>query len=287
MDGDLRIGGRVVFVHVDAVEDARQMLHPGAEQAVQPLAVIGRLDFVGIGRADGGDLVGEHDAALHERAHAEELEVVGGIGPFAQREQILHHADGEDALILKVVDGVDGADAAIHLQMLILRAEQHGNHARLPVVAVQHVGDEVDLRQRFQHRAAEEGKALALVAAQAVDVIPAEILLGVDEIEGDALVFQLLHADVLMPPAEVDVEIQHMLHLFAPLCADRLVKRQNDAHILTVFPNFLRQRADHVGQSAGLDERDTFGRSKQNFHFIFPPVRFFQSVTFLPMTMGY
>ena len=228
--------------------------------------VVGGLDLLGIGGADGGDLIGEHDAALHAGAHAEELQGVAGVGQVAQVQQILDGVDGEQALVLQIVDGVDRLHVLEQLQLLVLQLVQHRDQAGLPVVAVQHVRDEVDLCQGLHDRAAEEREALALVAAHAVDVVPAEVLLVIDEIVGDAGVLQALDAHVLPPPAEVDVEVQHMLHLRTPLRADGLVQGQYDAHVLAGLVDLPGKRPDHVRQAAGLYERHAFGTSEKNFH---------------------
>ena len=164
------------------------------------------------------------------------------------------------------MNGVDRADVLVQLKLLVLRLEQDRDQAGLPVVAVQHIGDEVDLHQRFQHGAAEEREPLALVAAGAVDVVAAEILLVVHEIEGDAGIIQLFNAHVLAAPAEVDVEVEHMLHLRTPFLADGLVQGQDDANVLAGLADFLRQCAANVRQSARFDEWDAFGGCEQYFH---------------------
>src|SRR5699024_7359250 len=191
VDGDGGIGFRIVFHGVDAVEDARERTGAGAEQAVQALAVVGGLYLLRVGGADGGDVVGKDDAALDERTHAVELKAVGGVGQFAQRNHFLNVVDLEQALILEVVDGKDGLDVLVLLQFAILYIQHRRDEARLPVVAVDDVGHEVDQRQALEHGAAEVGEALALVGAVAVDVVAAEVLLVVDEVEGDPLIDEL------------------------------------------------------------------------------------------------
>ena len=238
------------------------MVHPGPQQAVQAFAIVGSLDLLGIGGGYGGHLVGKHDAALHAGAHAEELQRLAGVGPRAQVQQILHHVDGEEALILEVVNGVDGADVLVVLEVLVLSLQQDRDQARLPVVAVDHVGDEVDLRQRFQHGPAEVGEALALVTAHAVDIIASEILLVIHEIEGDAGIDQLHDAHVLAAPAEIDIEIEHVLHLIAPALVNGLVQGQDDANILAGLEDLFGKRAYHIRQTTGFDERNAFRRGK-------------------------
>ena len=262
---------RVILLGVDAVEYAAEVVNPAAQQAVQALAVVGGLDLLGIGGADGGDLIGEHDAALHAGAHAVELQGVAGVGQVAQVQQVLDGVDGEQALVLQIVDGVDRLDVLEQLQLLVLQLVQHGDQAGLPVVAVQHVGDEIDLGQRLHHRAAEEGEALALVTAHAIDVVAAEILLVIHEIVGDAGIFQRFDADILPAPAEVDVEVQHVLHLLAPFRTDGLIKGEDDANVLAGLQDLPGQRADHVRKAAGFDERHALRCCEEYFHGCEPP----------------
>ena len=97
---DHGIGSRVVFLGIDAVQDAHQIPRPGPQQPVQLFAVIGGLDLLGVGGAHGGDLLGVHQARLHEGALAVELQLVRGVHVHAQGDQVLDLADGEQALVL-------------------------------------------------------------------------------------------------------------------------------------------------------------------------------------------
>ena len=121
------------------------------------------------------------------------------------------------------MNGIDGFDAPVQIQIGILDLQHRRYQTRLPVVAVNDVGHIVQQRQCAQHCAAEEGVTLALVCAGAVDIIAAEILLVIYEVEGHALIFQLMHACILAAPAEIDVEIEQVAHLLAPLFIDHLI----------------------------------------------------------------
>ena len=181
-------------------------------------------------------------------------------------QEILDLADREHALILQVVDGIHGLDGGVFAAAIVLSTQHHGDQAGLPVVAVQHVREVVQPRQHLQHRAGEEGEALALVAAQAVDVGAVEVVLVVDKVVGHACERQLLDAAVLVPPAQIDVKHALLGHLLLVFLGNFSVQRQYDAHVFALCRERLGQRAQHVGQAAGLDEGDAFGRRHQNFH---------------------
>ena len=63
---DVRIGVRRPDVVVHPVEDAPEIAGARRQQAMQAVAAVGRLDFLGIGRADRGDPVGIEQARLQE-----------------------------------------------------------------------------------------------------------------------------------------------------------------------------------------------------------------------------
>ena len=257
---------RVVVVHVDAVENATQMAAARAQQALEPLAVIGGLDLLGVAGADGGDLIRIDQAGLQVVRAAVALELVGGEQAVAQAQGVLHVLDAEDALVLQVVDGEGRAHLAVEGEVAVLDIEQRGDHAGLPVVAVDDVRLEAQVRQRVDDCAAEVAVALVLVAAHAVDVGAAEVVLIVHEVERDALIDQGLDAAVLVTPAQLDLKLALILHLLAEGIGDGAVQRQDDAHVDALALQHGGQGARHVGQAAGLDKGDAFGSGKKNSH---------------------
>ena len=263
---DQRVGRRVVLGRVDAVQDAAQHVPARAQQPVQPLAVIGRKDFLRVSGGDGGNAVGKHQSALDERALAVEFQIIRRVRPVAQRKQLLRARNRVQSLELQIVNGEHGLDVLIQRQRRVLRLQKHGNQAGLPVVAVQNVGHKVDLGNRFQHGLAEIGKPLALVLAASIDIVAAEVLLVVHEIINHAVALQLFNAHILAAPAKVDIEIQNVLQLLAHARVDGAVQRQNHAHVRALARQRLGQRAHHVRQTAGFYKRHAFGSGKQNLH---------------------
>ena len=270
-----RVRRGIVVRHVDAIEHAEHFMLARAEQTIQPLTVVCRLNFLGIGRADGGDDVGIHQRSLHEVRAAVAFQLVVRPQAVAQTQHVLHFADAEHALILQIVDGEHGLDVREERQVGILNFQQCGHHAGLPVMRMNHVGLEVQQRQGVQRRAAEETKAFVLVAAHAVDIRTAEIELVVHKVELHAVLFQQFNAAVLTAPAQRDLEVGHMGHLVNILLRHRRIQGQHHAHVVTLLRQNRRQRADNIRQTAGLDKRDALARRKENFHRFYPPSEIF------------
>ena len=267
VDPDVLVVAGSVIIVVNTVQDADQVVLAGAEQAVQALAVEVGLDLLSVGGRYGGDLVSVHQTALHAGSGAVELQLIGGVALHAQANQILHVAQTAYALILQVVNGVDGLDLRIYRQVAILNLQHRRDQAGLPVVAVQHVGHEVQHRHDVHDHAAEEGEALGLVVAVgAVYIITAEVVLAVDEVVGHVKQLHGLDAGVLMTVADIDVGVQYILHLVAPLLGNLLVQGQDDADVSAGLDDLLRESAGNVGQTARLDKRDALGSGKKNLH---------------------
>ena len=111
--------------------------------------------------------------------------------------------------------------------------------------------------------AAEERVLFALGLTAAVYFI-AEVLLVVDEIYRHAVKHQLLDADICLPPAERAVKVEHVLHAVGVFILDDAVIRRYDARVDAELCKRLRQRADDVGQSAGLAQRRALCRRQQH-----------------------
>ena len=173
-DAEEPIPLRVVGVGVDAVQYSGEHVLPLLHKAVQPLAVVGGLDLLRVGRAHGGDPVGEHDAALHAGEEAVELQVLRGEVALVQAQVGVEPVEVEEPLELQVVDGVDRADGPIPLVDAVLGPKEHAQQPALPVVAVEYVREPADPGQGLQDGPAEEGEPIALVLVAGVDPVPAD-----------------------------------------------------------------------------------------------------------------
>ncbi len=176
VEGDVRVGGGVVGVHVDAVQDAAELVLLLAQQSVQTVAEPRVEDLLCVGGADGGDLVGSLDGALHEVGAAVVLHDM--LVAAADAAGVFQNIGAVLALIGDVVDGEDGLDAVELVQMTIVQVQVHRHQSGLPVVAVDDIGGEVDVEQGLQHGAGEEGEALAVIV-EAVQAAALEVILVV------------------------------------------------------------------------------------------------------------
>ena len=146
------------------------------------------------------------------------------------------------------------------------RVHEHGYQRGLPVVAVDYVWTEADNRQYREHSLAEEGEALDIpLGIGGVRIIALEVILVVNEIELDAVVFVLHDAYVNSVGAEtvVHVEVCDIFEVIPELGRDTGVVGENDPHVKLVLVDILRERADNVGETACLDEGYAFGSGKK------------------------
>ena len=259
--GDVGVGGRVVGLHVDAVQDATELVLLLPQQGVQTVAEPRVEDLLCIGGADGGDLIRRLDGALHEVGAAIVLHdmlvaAADAAGVFQDLGAVL-------ALIGDVMDGKDGLDTVELVQMAIVQVQVHRHQSGLPVVAVDDVGGEVDVKQGLQHGAGEEGEALAVVV-EAVETAALEVILVVEEVVGHAVDLSLEQAAVLAAPAHRDGVVGHIFQLVAELQV--AVQRHDDAGVHAVLDQSLGQRASHIGQTAGLRKGGCFRSSIQDLH---------------------
>ncbi len=263
---NLRILRRIIIVDVNAVENADELVLARAEETIQTLAVERGLNFIRIARGNGRQLVRIDQTGLHVVCAAIALQLIGCEQTVAQTEGILNRLNREHALILEVVDGVNGLHILIERILRILNLEQGRNHAGLPVVAVDDIGLEIKMHKRVDDRAVEEAETLVFVAAQTIDVGTAEIILVIDKVEGYALILKALDAAILTAPAQLDLELTFELHLVDILLRDGGIQRQNHADIRTLRLENGGERTDNVGKTAGLNKRYALGSCKKNLH---------------------
>lgn len=220
------------------------------------LAEVLVLDLLGIRLADRRDVVSVNQAALHEVDGIVELEVAVVEVLPVEAEHIAHDILREDALILEIMDGVERADLLVALIALMLELQQHIDEARMPVVRVDDIRPEVHGRQQVEHGAAEEREALGIIAV-AVEALATEVLLVVDEVVDDAVVLDLVKANVFRAPGNRDLAVVDVLHRIAEFLRDLAEFRHDDADIDALCLECLRQRARHIGKTARLGKRNS------------------------------
>ena len=141
----------------------------------------------------------------------------------------------------------------------------------LPVVAVDDVRLEAQMRKRIDDRTAEEAEALVLVAAHAIDVGTAEVELIVHEVPLHAILLDHLDAAVLTAPAQLYRKLCHRLGDELGIFLDLVVVRKDQDHFVAGDPSqCCRQSLHHVAQAAGLGIGRAFGSKNGDSHTISP-----------------
>ena len=260
-----RVGRRVVGDGVDAVDHAVHFPADGVHHALQPLGIGRVMELGGVGGTDGGDGVRHEHGTLHQvhvAVHAEGAVIVPAT---IQTEELVHAVAAVAALILNVVNGEHRADMAYLPPAGGRVLEIDGHQRRLPVVAVEDVRHPVQAGQQVDDRVAEKGEALAVVKLT-VQAAAAEVFFVVHEVPGHAPVMEGEQAAVLMPPAQVHVDIPAEGHFLPPLGADLVVQGQDDGGLDTLRRQGGGEAAGHIGQAAGLAEGIGFAGHIQQLH---------------------
>ena len=261
--GEQRVGLGVPHPGVDAVDDAVQRAGAGGDQPVEAHAEGRRLDLLGIGRADGGDRARVGEAGLQVADAAVELDAVEARGLRRQLER------GEDAGGEAALEG-DVVDRHHRRPRHAVEAQVGGREARLPVVRVHEIGQELrhhphgDVGGGAAERAEAApvvrvvgaarvaiGAAGTVVERRAVDDDELEPLdLGGEEPRGHAEQRRIVIDDAGVP------ELRH----------HRRIAGDERAHLDAAPRQRRRQRAGDVGQPAGLDQRIDLGGDREDPH---------------------
>ena len=171
--------------------------------------------------------------------------------------------------MLEVVDGEDGGDAA-EGRVLERGVEINGEEAGGPVVAVDDVGNPVELLAEGEGAAREEGEAKVVVG---VGTPWAGVDLGAGE---EAVVLQQIHGDG--GAGEGGFPGAGPVGFGADIDAERLgaggagtvgfdgtVGGADDTHIVAEGGEFLGEGAGHVGKASYFDKRFNLGCYEENF----------------------
>ena len=163
------------------------------------------------------------------------------------------------------MDGKQGADGGIVRQAIVLQLQQGDGHGRLPIMGVEHVGEEADVGHAVQHRLGEESKPLRLVVAEvAVDIAAVEVVLIIHKIIGYPIQLQGLDAAILAAPAQGDGEVADMGHAALKFLRDGGKLGQDDPDVRAQGFELLGQGADHIRQAAGFNKGYALAGSDQN-----------------------
>ena len=165
-----------------------------ADYAVQPVREERIFDFVRISGADGADRIRHFDGALHKVDAAVEFDIIEDVRREA--EQIAPRFVAEFALIFYIMNGEHRFDFLEIDTPIIERTEINYTCSRLPVVAVQNVGKDIERADGVEDRLGKERETLPVVV-ETVNVPAAlEIVFVIEEIIGNAVFHQSEHAAV-------------------------------------------------------------------------------------------
>ena len=96
-----------------------------------------------------------------------------------------------NALILEVVDRIHGLYVRVISVPLVVAVEEHGHHACLPVVAVEHIRLKAhEVAHEVENGTLEEAVSLDIEHIINIDLIEVEIVFVVHKIEGNAVLFK-------------------------------------------------------------------------------------------------
>ncbi len=105
----------------------------------------------------------------------------------------MHVIMPEKALITHIMDGKEGTDSCKVRNIFVEHTQEKRHQACLPVVAMEHIRKPAGNLNRFQDAFGEEYEALGIIeiipVRRAVEVIPVKILVFLDQIDRNTIVF--------------------------------------------------------------------------------------------------
>ena len=209
-----RVRQRVIDIRIDTVDNPKQPVAPPRQHAVEFLAPVTGLYFARIARADGCDEIRVLQPALEEICHAVELQRRGRRLVMLQIEHIPQDSLREYSLILEIMNRTDRFHGRTPRRPAIMRTQQDGNHADMPVVAMEDVRRPAQSRDNVQDGFAEKAEPLRFVI-KIIEALAAEIVFIVDKIDRHPFVLQLEQSAILATPAQLDRFRGNLAHLTA------------------------------------------------------------------------
>ena len=161
------------------------------------------------------------------------------------------------------MDGEHRLDAVELVQVAVVQVQVDGGQRGLPVVAVDDVRLKVGVEQHLQNGAGKEGEPFAVVI-EAVQAAALEVILVVDKVEGDAVVFRLEQAAVLAAPAHRHAEVGDIGQPVAEFQV--AIQRHDHTAVDAVAHQSLGQGAGHIGQAAGFGKGGCLAGSVKDSH---------------------
>jgi hypothetical protein len=163
------------------------------------------------------------------------------------------------ALILQIVDRINGLNIGVIAVSLVVTIEEHGHHACLPVVTMEHIRFKAhEVAHEVEDRTLEEAVSLDIEHIINIDLIEVEIVFVVDKIEDHSVLLKREQSCVERTPAHVDHLPSNETELLAVLDLDLLVKRKDYSCVNALSVKFDRKASHNVCKSADFDEGTAF-----------------------------
>ena len=216
-----------------------------------------------IGGADGGNPVSALNGTLHDvDAVVIFQQVCFGSG---NTQHIVEQLHAVLALILDIVNGNQGLNATIPVVVGIEQTIVNRNQSGLPVVGMNQIRFEIQIRQHFQRRTGQECKTLCVIIV-AIQTRTLEVILVVDQIVNHAANLCLEHTAILTAPGYRDREAGDKTHIFSQFLRNILIERHHNTAADQPCTQGLGQGTRYITQTAGSSEGKCFTGTKQNLH---------------------
>ena len=264
LDGEVirheRVALRVVMRHVDAVEDAVQLMIHQIDHALQAVGKVGIMQLARVGRGNGRHRVRHQHRAFHQVDILPAFKLIAQaavIPALRQSERRFHLAFAELPLIGDVVNGIHRLDMGKlgpqHRVVFEVENRQRG----FPVVAMQNIRQRAEFRQQVDHRAAEERKPQRIVAV-AVQARTVEQMLVADGVDRHTVQRPAVERAGEAALAERNGAGFDQLELVAAVFLRHAVHRGDDGHVVARFLKGRGKGKRHIRQTAGFTEGRTF-----------------------------
>ena len=178
-----------------------------------------------------------------------------------------HGVAVEDPLIGEIVDGVDRRRPVERLQPFH-GVDVDGNEARLPIVAMNDVGEESQRLAELERAARQVGEPFEIVRITVtgwpVKVGAIEVAVVLEAVDGHVGLRQPAHADPAARRAPPHGDREQAVEHLEIVPGHAGVERHHHPYVHVQGAQRFRQRAHHVGETAGLRERRDLGGDEQN-----------------------
>ena len=148
---------------VNAVDDAAEDILPAFQNTIHAVTILPCLDFFCVSLADGADTVCIHQPHFHIADIAVKFHVAVFITVVGHTQKF-HGALVKIPLILQVMNGKQCFDTRIVDHLPIDFLQIHADRTSLPVIAVDHIGIEVQHCHHIHNRFAKECKTFVVIA---------------------------------------------------------------------------------------------------------------------------